>query len=46
MFNMNASQEARLNNFVRMNQNQWCIERKHEDEIEALIKEEAYRIVK
>lgn len=45
-FNMNASQEAKLNSYVKIYQYQWISEQKHEQEIELLIKEEAYKITR
>ncbi len=44
LFNFNDMQEKRLNNYVKSNMYQWIENRKHDSEIEELIKSEARRI--
>lgn len=43
-FNLNSWQKDKLNYYVRMNQNQWIAERKREEEIEEILKQEVQRI--
>lgn len=44
LFNLNAVQEAELKNYVKLQQNEWIERRKHDNEIEAILKNEAHRI--
>ncbi len=46
MLNMNVSQKIKLENYAKLHQYQWNSERKREEEIENLIKQEASKITK
>ena len=44
LFNLNAIQEAELKNYEKLQQNEWIERRKHDSEIEVILKNEAQRI--
>lgn len=46
VLNMSVSQKVELENYAKLHQYQWCNERKREEEIENLIKQEASKITR